>query len=204
MKKTLLTLLAFLGLVAPLTFAQDEAAAATRTAVFAGGCFWCMEKPYDQTPGVVKTVVGYIGGSKDDANYKAVAAHKTQHREAIEITYDPAVTSYEKLLDVYWRNIKPTQANGQFADIGLSYQAAIYFANEEEKKAAAASKEALAKSGKFDQPIVTEILPAQSFYPAEDYHQEYYKKNPADYNAYYVGSGRAGYLKKTWGGEGKE
>ena len=111
----------------------------------------------------MKTVVGYTGGEKADANYSAVSAHKTKHREAIEVTYDPAVTTFEKLLDVYWRNINPTQADGQFHDRGLSYQTAIYFANEEEKKAAESSKEALGKSGKFDQPIAVEILPAETF-----------------------------------------
>lgn len=201
----LFLVLALLGLIASPASAQEAtpAAGTTRTAIFAGGCFWCMEKPFDQVPGVTETVVGYTGGSANDANYSAVSGHKTQHREAIKVTYNPAITSYEKLLDVYWRNIKPTQGDGQFADIGLSYQAAIYFENDTERQAAEASKEQLAKSGKFSEPIVTEILPAKPFYPAEEYHQEYYKKNPTDYERYYVGSGRAGYLKKTWGEEGK-
>ncbi len=162
-----------------------------------------MQEPFDHAAGVVKTVVGYTGGEKADANYTAVSAHKTQHREAIEVTYDPAVTSYEKMLDVFWHNINPTQADGQFHDIGLSYQTAIYYANEEEKTAAGTSKDALGKSGKFDKPIAAEILPAQPFYPAEDYHQKYYQKNPAEYEAYHVGSGRVGYLKKIWGDDGK-
>jgi peptide methionine sulfoxide reductase msrA/msrB len=172
--------------------------AETKTAVFAGGCFWCMQEPFDHVKGVTKTVVGYTGGEKADANYPAVSAHKTQHREAIQITYDPAQVSYDQLLDVFWRNINPTQADGQFHDIGLSYQTAIYYDNEEEKKIAEASKESLTKSGRFDAPIVTEILPAKPFYAAEDYHQKYYQKNPADYEAYHVGSGRVSYLARIW------
>ncbi len=158
-----------------------------------------MQEPFDQVKGVTKTVVGYTGGSKEDANYAAVSAHRTKHREAIEVTYDPAQISYDRLLDVFWHHINPTQADGQFHDIGLSYQTAIYFANDDEKKLAEASKEKLAKSGKFDQPIATEVLPATPFYPAEDYHQKYYLKNPAAYEAYHVGSGRVSYLEKIWG-----
>ncbi|HSU86936.1 MAG TPA: peptide-methionine (S)-S-oxide reductase MsrA [Chthoniobacterales bacterium] len=175
------------------------ASAESRTAIFAGGCFWCMQEPFDHVKGVTQTVVGYTGGSKEDANYNAVSAHKTQHREAIEITYDLAQVSYAQLLDLFWHNINPTQADGQFHDIGLSYQAAIYYGNEEEKKIAQDSKEKLSKSGRFDQPIVTEILPAKPFYAAEDYHQKYYQKNPADYEAYHIGSGRVSYLARIWG-----
>ncbi len=173
--------------------------AETKTAVFAGGCFWCMQPPFDHAKGVTQTVVGYTGGSKETANYNLVSAHKTQHREAIEVTYDPAQTNYEQLLDIFWRNINPTQADGQFHDIGLSYQAAIYYGNEEEKKIAEASKEKLGKSGRFDKPIVTEILPRQPFYPAEEYHQKYYLKNPAEFEAYHIGSGRVSYLERIWG-----
>jgi peptide methionine sulfoxide reductase msrA/msrB len=175
------------------------ARAESKTAIFAGGCFWCMQEPFDHVKGVTQTIVGYTGGSKEDANYTAVSAHKTQHREAIEITYDPAQVSYAQLLDVFWHNINPTQADGQFHDIGLSYQAAIYYGSEEEKKIAQDSKEKLSKSGRFDQPIVTEILPAKPFYAAEDYHQKYYQKNPADYEAYHIGSGRVSYLARIWG-----
>ena len=173
--------------------------AETKTATFAGGCFWCMQPPYDSAKGVRKTVVGYTGGSKEEANYDLVSAHKTKHREAIEVTYDPAQISYDQLLDIFWRNINPTQADGQFHDIGLSYQAAIYYGTEEEKKQAEASKEKLGKSGTFDQPIVTEILPQMPFYPAEDYHQKYYLKSPEAYQAYHVGSGRVSYLARIWG-----
>ena len=202
----------FLSLILALTTvtspnlgcAAEPTPAPTRTAIFAGGCFWCMQPPYDKADGVVKTVVGYSGGSPDDANYEKVSAHRTKHREVIEVTYDPAKISYEQLLDIFWRQINPTQADGQFHDIGLSYQAAIFYSNEEERKAAEASKEKLAKSGKFSKPIVTEILPAQPFYPAEEYHQKYYLKNAADYERYHVGSGRVSFLEKTWGAETKK
>jgi methionine-S-sulfoxide reductase len=170
-----------------------------RTAVFAGGCFWCMQPPYDSAKGVTKTTVGYTGDTKETANYDLVSAHKTKHREAIEVAYDPAQISYDQLLDIFWHNIRPTQADGQFADIGLSYQAAIYYSNDGEKKAAEASKEKLGKSGRFDKPIVTEILPRMPFYPAEDYHQKYYLKNPEDFEAYHLGSGRVSYLQSIWG-----
>jgi peptide methionine sulfoxide reductase msrA/msrB len=179
--------------------ATDQPQRGSRTAIFAGGCFWCMQPPFDHVKGVIKTVVGYTGGSETDATYEKVSAHKTLHRESIEVTYDPAQISYNGLLDIFWRQINPTQADGQFHDIGLSYQAAIFYGNEEEKKLAAASKEALAKSGKFQAPIVTEILPATKFYPAEEYHQKYYLKNPAAYAAYHIGSGRIAYLEKIWG-----
>jgi len=162
----------FASLVAVAALASDGAEptpAATKTAIFAGGCFWCMQPPYDNAKGVVKTVVGYTGGSAEDATYEKVSAHRTKHREAIEVTYDPAQISYEQLLDIFWRNINPTQADGQFHDIGLSYQAAIFCGSDEDKKTAEASKEMLGKSGKFSKPIVTEILPAQPFYPAEDF-----------------------------------
>ncbi|MEP6936786.1 MAG: peptide-methionine (S)-S-oxide reductase MsrA [Chthoniobacterales bacterium] len=193
------SLAAALVLANPAVHNVNAAPAATASAVFAGGCFWCMQPAFDHATGVVKTVVGYTGGSAEDATYSKVSGHTTQHREAIEITYDPTRISYDQLLDIFWRQINPTQADGQFADIGLSYQAAIYFGNEDEKKLAEASKQRLAQSGKFQKPVVTEILPALKFYPAEDYHQKYYLKNPAEYEAYHVGSGRVAFLEKIWG-----
>jgi methionine-S-sulfoxide reductase len=199
MNRVLFLALALFGLTGSSTFAQETPAGAARTAIFAGGCFWCMQPPYDQAKGVIKTVVGYTGGSETDANYQKVSAHQTKHREAIEVTYDPAQISYDQLLDIFWRQINPTQADGQFHDIGLSYQAAIFYGSEEEKKASEASKEKLGKSGKFQKPIVTEILPAMKFYPAEEYHQKYYLKNKADFEAYHVGSGRVSFLEKIWG-----
>jgi methionine-S-sulfoxide reductase len=161
-----------------------------------------MQPPFDHAKGVTKTTVGYTGGSASDATYDKVSAHKTQHRESIEVTYDPAQISYDQLLDIFWRNINPTQANGQFHDIGLSYQAAIYYASDDEKKLAEASKDKLAHSGKFDKPIATEILPAMKFYPAEEYHQKYYLKSSAEYEAYHVGSGRTAFLERIWGKSG--
>ena len=182
-----------------LTGLAVTAQAETKTAVFAGGCFWCMQPPFDAAKGVTQTIVGYTGGDKESANYELVSAHKTQHREAIEVTYDPARISYAQLLDIFWHNINPTQADGQFHDIGLSYQAAIYYGSEEEKKLAQESKEKLGKSGKFEKPIATEILPRLPFYPAEEYHQKYYQKNPEAFEAYHVGSGRVTYLERIWG-----
>lgn len=179
--------------------AQDAPAGTTKTAIFAGGCFWCMQSPYDKAKGVTKTVVGYCGGGEKNPTYEDVAGKKTGHRESIEITYDPAQITYDQLLEIFWRQINPTQADGQFADIGLPYHAAIFYGNEEEKKLAEASKQKLASSGKFQKPIVTDILPAAPFYAAEEYHQKYYQKEAADYQRYYVGSGRAGFLAKTWG-----
>lgn len=195
-----LAALALLTTAASTVSAQGNSASAeTKTAVLAGGCFWCMQPPFDKAKGVVKTVVGYSGGGEVNPTYEQVSGKKTGHRESVQITYDPAQISYAELLEIFWRQINPTQANGQFADIGLPYKSAIFYANEEEKKLAEQSKEALAKSGKFSQPIVTDILAAAPFYPAEEYHQKYYQKNAADYKAYYVGSGRAGFLQKTWG-----
>jgi len=158
-----------------------------------------MQTPFDKIKGVLKTTVGYAGGGEENPTYEQVSAKKTGHREVVEVTYDSAQVSYNQLLDVFWRQINPTQANGQFADLGLPYQAAIFYGDEEEKRLANASKTTLTNSKKFDKPIVTEILQATKFYPAEEYHQKYYLKNAVHYQAYYVGSGRAGFLAKAWG-----
>jgi methionine-S-sulfoxide reductase len=181
--------------------AQNSSSAATRTAIFAGGCFWCIQPAFDKAKGVIKTAVGYSGGTEPNPTYDLVTSEKTKYRESIEITYDPAKISYEQLLDIYWRQIDPTQADGQFTDIGPSYRAAIFFSNAEEKKIAEASKEKLAHSRKFDKPVVTEILPAMKFYPAEAYHQKYYQQNPDHFEAFEKGSGRVSYQKRTWGEE---
>jgi methionine-S-sulfoxide reductase len=173
----------------------------TRTAVFAGGCFWCIQPAFEKAPGVIKTVVGYTGGEEPNPTYELVSAEKTKYRESIEITYDPAKISYDQLLDIYWRQINPTQADGQFFDIGPSYCAAIFYSNEEERKIAETSKAKLNASGRFEKPIVTEILPAMKFWPAEDYHQKYSQKNPADFEAFETGSGRKAFAKKKWGEE---
>src|SRR3954464_14992498 len=163
--------------LAAASYAQSAGPVATRTAVFAGGCFWCIQPAFDKAPGVIKTVVGYSGGTEPNPTYKLVTSEKTNYRESIEVTYDPAKISYEQLLDIYWRQIDPTQADGQFTDIGPSYQAAIFYGNDDEKTAAEASKQKLAAMSKFDKPIVTEILPAGKFWPAEEYHQKYYRQN---------------------------
>lgn len=171
----------------------------TETATFAGGCFWCMESPFDKLDGVISTLVGYTGGTVKNPTYEQVCTGATGHAEAIEIVYDPARISYEKLLEVFWKNIDPTQENGQFADRGSQYRTAIFYHDEAQKRLAEASREHLEKSGQFSAKIVTEIVPAQEFYPAEEYHQEYYKKNPGHYQLYRSGSGREKFLKKTWG-----
>jgi len=181
--------------------AQSSSPVATKTAVFAGGCFWCIQPAFDNAKGVIKTVVGYSGGTEPNPTYELVSSEKTNYRESIEITYDPAKLSYEQLLDIYWRQIDPTQADGQFTDIGPSYRAAIFYGNSEEKKIAEASKEKLASSGKFHKPIVTEILPTSKFYPAEGYHQKYYQQNPEHFEAFEHGSGRVSFKKKTWGSD---
>jgi len=172
--------------------------ASTKTAVFAGGCFWCIQPGFDKAPGVIKTVVGYCGGTEPNPTYELVGSEKTKYRESIEVTYDPAKISYDQLLDIYWKQIDPTQSDGQFTDIGPSYQAAIFYADENEKKTAEASKSKLAASGKFKKPIVTEILPAMKFWPAEDYHQKYYRQNPEHFEAFEYGSGRVSFQKKNW------
>jgi methionine-S-sulfoxide reductase len=197
-----ISLLAFICVaLAAAGYGQSSAHAATRTAAFAGGCFWCIQPAFDKAPGVIKTVVGYCGGIEPNPTYKLVTSEKTKYRESIEITYDPTKISYEQLLDIYWRQIDPTQADGQFTDIGPSYRAAIFYGNAEEKKIADASKEKLTRSGKFKKPVVTEILPAMKFWPAEDYHQKYYRENPERFEAFEEGSGRVSFKKDKWGGE---
>src|ERR1700751_2132740 len=169
-------ILIFTAAVGGLLQAQNSPAA-TKTAVFAGGCFWCIQPAFDKAPGVLKTVVGYCGGTEANPTYELVGSEKTKYRESIEIIYDSAKISYDQLLDIYWKQIDPTQSDGQFTDIGPSYRAAIFYGTDNEKKIAETSKEKLARSGQFKKPIVTEILPAMKFYPAEDYHQKYYQQN---------------------------
>ena len=187
--------------LAASSYGQSPGAVGTRTAVFAGGCFWCIQPAFDKAPGVIKTVVGYSGGTEPNPTYELVTSEKTKYRESIEVTYDPAKISYERLLDIYWRQIDPTQSDGQFTDIGPSYRAAIFYGNAEERKIAEASKEKLTRSGKFKKSIVTEILPAMKFWPAEDYHQKYYRENPEHFEAFEQGSGRVSFKKDKWGGE---
>src|SRR5881392_2609490 len=201
MKRALIFLVSY-ALIAACPIAsgqrQNSSSAETKTAIFAGGCFWCIQPAFDKAKGVIKTVVGYCGGTEPNPTYELVSSEKTGYRESIQITYDPAKISYDQLLDIYWRQIDPTQADGQFTDIGPSYRAAIFYGNDDEKKNAEASKERLARSGKFSRPIVTEILPAMKFYPAEAQHQKYYQQNPEHFEAFEEGSGRISFKKKTW------
>jgi methionine-S-sulfoxide reductase len=187
--------------LAAASYGQTAVPATTRTAVFAGGCFWCIQPAFDKAAGVIKTTVGYAGGNEPNPTYKLVTSEKTKYRESIEVTYDPAKISYDQLLDIYWRQIDPTQSDGQFTDIGPSYRAAIFYGNAEEKKIAETSKDKLARSGKFKKSIVTEILPAMKFWPAEEYHQKYYRENPEHFEAFEQGSGRVSFKKDKWGGE---
>ncbi|AYC29448.1 peptide-methionine (S)-S-oxide reductase MsrA [Paenisporosarcina cavernae] len=169
-------------------------------ATFAGGCFWCMVKPFDQFEGIHRVVSGYTGGHTVNPTYKEVCSNQTGHKEAVQIEFDPELFSYEKLVELFWQQIDPTDAGGQFFDRGDSYTTAIFVHNENQRKIAEASKNRLEASGKFSKPIVTPILDAKEFYPAEEEHQQYYQKNPAHYNRYHVGSGRAGFTDKMWGG----
>jgi peptide-methionine (S)-S-oxide reductase len=165
-------------------------------ATFAGGCFWCMEPPYDELGGVIATISGYIGGTKKNPTYEQVSAGTTGHAEAVQVTYDPTTISYEKLLDVFWRNIDPLTANAQFCDSGSQYRSAIFYHDEAQKNLAEASKKRA--QNRFKQPIVTEIVRATEFYPAEDYHQDYHKKNPIRYKVYRYGCGRDQRLRELW------
>ena len=167
-------------------------------ATLAGGCFWCIQTPFDAAPGVVKTVVGYTGGSKLNPTYEEVSSGTTGHKEAMQVYFDPKKISYEKVLDIFWMQIDPTDAGGQFVDRGNQYTAAIFYHSEEQKKSALKSKEKLEKNGQFNKPIVTEIKEAKTFYAAEDYHQKYYEKNPLRYKFYRFNSGRDQFLKKSW------
>jgi len=172
-----------------------------RKATFAGGCFWCMQSEFDHEEGIIGTSVGYTGGKEENPSYEDVSSGKTGHAEAIEIVFDPEKISYERLLKIFWRNIDPTTLDQQFADIGSQYRTAIFYHDDEQKKQAIESKEALAKTGKFKKPLVTEVVPAGKFYVAEEYHQRYYKKNPMQYKMYKIGSGREAYVKGMWGSE---
>lgn len=173
----------------------------TDTAAFAGGCFWCMQAPFEQVPGVIKVWAGYTGGHTVNPTYEEVCSGATGHYESIEVMYDPAKVSFEKLLEVFWRNIDPTDPSGEFADRGQQYQTAIFYHNVEQKKLSEASKVALQKSGRFNRPIATKILKAGVFYKAEEYHQDYFKKNYAHYERYRTGSGRDEFIKKHWNDE---
>jgi peptide-methionine (S)-S-oxide reductase len=190
---------------APGASAQAPAPAArsatTAVATFAGGCFWCMEPPYDKLPGVLSTTSGYMGGKKRYPTYEEVSSGITGHAEVVQVAYDPSKVSYEKLLEVFWVNVDPTVDDRQFCDRGTQYRTAIFVHTPEQRKAAEASKAALEKNKPFKEPIVTPIVDAGEFWPAEDYHQDYYLKNPARYTYYRTGCGRDARLKQLWGGK---
>ena len=180
----------------------DEASLAgdmREVAIFAGGCFWCMEGPFDELPGVVETTSGYTGGEEVDPTYEEVSSGRTGHAEAVRVIYDPSEVSYQELLDVYWVNTDPTTADRQFCDRGSQYRPAIYTVNPEQKRLAEASKRAIEESGRLPGPVVTEIVPAGPFYPAEAYHQDFYEKNPIRYRTYRLGCGRDARLRELWG-----
>ena len=170
-------------------------------ATFAGGCFWCMEPPFEKLKGVDAVISGYTGGHTENPKYGEVTSGTTGHAEAVEVHYDPAQTTYAELLDVFWRNIDPTTKDRQFVDTGSQYRTAVFYHSEEQKRLAEDSKKKLDASGRFGKPIVTEILPAGKFYPAEEYHQDYYKKSATRYKFYRFNSGRDQYLERIWGKE---
>jgi methionine-S-sulfoxide reductase len=194
----------------PLALLAGIAAAAAQTpspstgakaavATFAGGCFWCVEEAFEKVPGVISAVSGYTGGTVPNPTYEQVSKETTGHAEAVRVTYDPAKVSYEQLVDWFWRNIDPTQAGGQFCDSGSSYRSAIFVHDDAQRKVAETTKQALQSSGRLNQPIVTEIVAAGAFYEAENYHQDYYKKNANRYRFYKFNCGRAQRLEQIWG-----
>ena len=180
---------------APGAFAQAK----TEKATFGGGCFWCMEPPYDKLPGVISTTSGYMGGKNANPTYEQVSSGSTGHVEVVQVTYDPAKVSYEKLLEVFWVNVDPTVKDRQFCDTGTQYRTVIFYNSEAQRKAAEASKAAVEKSKPFKDPLVTPIEMAGPFYAAEEYHQDYYTKNPTRYKFYRTGCGRDARLKSLWG-----
>jgi peptide-methionine (S)-S-oxide reductase len=188
-------LILLLSLFITPAFAENQ----QETAIFAGGCFWCMEPPFDKLEGVISTTSGYTSGHKVNPTYKEVSAGGTGHAEAIQITFDPEKISYAELLDAFWKNIDPVAKNRQFCDSGTQYRSGIYYLNEKQKIAAKQSLHQLEKTKPFEEVIVTEILPASTFYPAEDYHQDYYQKNPVRYKFYRYSCGRDRRLQELWG-----
>ncbi|MFM8412596.1 MAG: peptide-methionine (S)-S-oxide reductase MsrA [Alphaproteobacteria bacterium] len=176
-----------------------QASDPTSRAIFSGGCFWCVEAAFDDVPGVVRTTSGFVGGHVDHPTYEQVSAGGTGHAEAVEVEFDPKRTSYERLLDVFWHNVDPLTAGRQFCDVGDQYRSAIFWLDEDQHRAAVASREAIEKGGRLHGPIVTEILPAGRFWPAEEYHQDYHRKNPAKYRFYRWSCGRDDRLREVWG-----
>jgi peptide-methionine (S)-S-oxide reductase len=189
-------------LVGSWTVQSDSQAAGNgipSKAYFAGGCFWCMEEAFEKVEGVLSATSGYMGGTVANPSYEAVSAGRTGHAESVEVVYDPAKVSYQRLLDAFWHNVDPVTPNAQFCDHGSQYRSAIFFQTEEEKRASDASKQAIEQSKRFNEPIVTQIVMASQFYPAEEYHQDYYKKNPFRYKVYKYNCGRAKRLEELWG-----
>ncbi|MFN7971064.1 MAG: peptide-methionine (S)-S-oxide reductase MsrA [Acidobacteriota bacterium] len=169
------------------------------TATFAGGCFWCMETAFEGQPGVLAVTSGYTGGPEKNPTYEQVSSHATGHAEAVQVLYDTSATSYEKLLDIFWHNVDPTVKDRQFCDGGHQYRSAIFAAGADQRRLAEASREKIEKTKTFQEPIVTEIVDASEFWPAEEYHQDFYKKNPVRYKSYRLGCGRDARLKELWG-----
>jgi peptide-methionine (S)-S-oxide reductase len=190
---------AFLALMWASPVAAQTPSIKTETAIFAGGCFWCMEPPFDQVKGVLSTTSGYTAGEIANPSYAQVSAGRTGHTEALQVVYDTAQVTYEKLLEVFWRNHDPLTANAQFCDVGNQYRAGIYPLNDAQRKAAEQSKKTIEQSKRFSKPIVTEIKNPGAFYPAEDYHQDYYVKNPIKYKYYRSRCGRDDRLQELWG-----
>jgi peptide-methionine (S)-S-oxide reductase len=199
--KTIFRRLAMAALLCLPLLAGAQAAAtapARAVATFGGGCFWCVEEAFDKVPGVISTTSGYMGGQLKNPTYPQVSAGNTGHNEVVQVTYDPAKVTYAQLLDAFWRNIDPTQANGQFCDHGSQYRSEIFIHDDAQRKAAEASKALLQKNKPFPGEIRTLITPAAVFYAAEDYHQDYYKKNPVRYNYYKTSCGRQARLQEVW------
>ncbi|MBL8012708.1 MAG: peptide-methionine (S)-S-oxide reductase MsrA [Candidatus Omnitrophica bacterium] len=200
MRIIIVGVLIILGIVGSAAiFARESSSAELKQATFAGGCFWCMQPFFDRQKGVSQTLVGYTGGTTPNPTYEQVSSGKTGHAEAIQITYDPQLVSYERLLEIYWRNIDPTAKDQQFYDHGTQYRTVIFYHDDEQKTIAEDSKQKLSGSGKFKKPIVVEIQPASVFYPAEEYHQKYYKKSARHYEQYHQASGRDQFFKAIWG-----
>jgi peptide-methionine (S)-S-oxide reductase len=174
------------------------------SAIFAGGCFWCEETAFEGVPGVISVTSGYTGGQKKNPTYEEVSSGGTGHAESVEVVFNPKEISYAKLLDIFWHNVDPFQANGQFCDHGTQYRSAIFYRDEAQKREAEASKQKLEADPKFRGKIVTQIVPASTFYPAEEYHQDFYKKSPFRYHSYRIGCGRDARLKELWGAAGGE
>jgi peptide-methionine (S)-S-oxide reductase len=195
----LLSLVALLVAAGPGAVHAQAGPAAADTAVFAGGCFWCVEEAFDAVAGVVSTTSGYTGGRVANPTYRQVSAGGTGHVEAVQVVFDPRRVSYAQLLNVFWRNVDPLTANRQFCDVGAHYRSAIFVRGADQRQRAEGSKAQLERSGRFKQPIVTEVIPAATFYPAEEYHQDYHNKNPLRYKYYKFTCGRAQRLQEVWG-----